>query len=545
VVSRTQQRLRQTLQELERFTEDADQYVDFGIEIRVVEQASGGRPAIPGTPPVHVLRRVYRGGILDTQARRVVAECNTDEYRDRGGRPHVWYLSEHQARLVLHGEELGPKLLVYGAMGASKSHTLACWCVLQVLEHYELSRFRTVAIGCTAPTQDRRDSIVKLIQQVCHPSWYRFYVVKNDFVFARGVSLELRATKMQSQELGSPLQGQTYMAIGSDELQDSTRAHADIEMRGRGAPGGVCKRLCTATAKDSMQWRAFRDDLGPLWSIERLLGPSNFTVWPKYWEGLKDELSEREYRMKVLALDVGPERAVYPNFDRDKNLRPVSGIDITHQILGHNRVMGIGHDPGVLRNVSVMVKAYQDRRGGAPVWYVVDEFETKQTTTEEHASQLRDYLQRKWHIQHPGADEPRVVVRNDPWSNRDSGTDISVYDQFSAAGFDIKSAAYTAKGEGRGHLSLKASVETVARLIVSASGVRRLFIALKENGKPAAPNTLQSLELSEWDAWGHKHIGRKDDKRKDPTDYETALRYILHPYEKFRRQEGFRRGVAL
>ncbi len=535
------------LQKAVELRDSPDRYVDYSIHVQIVEYDPSGIEVLPGSPRVRLVGQpIPRGGVYDQLSKRLGPPSDD---------PLVWYVTEPQAKLILHDPTLPDRLLVYGAMGAGKTRVLAMWLVLRAIELLDIATARQVAIGATAPTQSRRDELIELIRQSCRPEWYQYSAKRCELHFVGGIIVQARSTKMQSSETGSPVQGQTWMACASDEIQDSCRANADIEMRGRGARDGRYKRLCTATAKDSMQWREFRDSLDRgLWGIERLEGSSNWTVSPRFWEEKKRTMDKREYQMKVLALDVGPERAIYPSWSREYNLAPVRGIDVTERVLGRGTGyrMLIGHDPGVLRNASVMLKAYEvkvqvpeskDTRTETH-WYVVDEFETRQTTTEQHATALLDRLRSRWQLNLPGESE-RVLIRNDPWSERDSGTHRSVYEQFRQLGFDVLSAAYTKQGLGKGSVPLRARIEMVNRLLRSAAGTTRLFVAM-ESGKPVAPGLVRAIELSEWDPWGLRETGRKDDKDKDPTDHTTALGYALWPYEKLRDRGGIRgSGIAV
>lgn len=527
----------------------------MGIELRVVEQAIGDASAFqidPTSPPVRVLRKHRFGGIVDSHRRIYTCRIEDPAYQ---GSPRVWYASEPQEEILLRaasGKSPKPKTLILGAMGAGKTNVLAKAGILLCLYLISIgyATRANVAIGATAPTQERRDIILRDLREACDDGWYRFVAKKCNFIVAGSVAIELRATKEQSTSTGSPIQGQNWAAHIGDEYQDQVHAHPHVLARGRSAPNGEYQQFVTVTAKDSMRYRKFRDDLpSEFWDILRLEGRTNAFVWPQHWERMKAEMSDREYRMKVLAQDVGPERAVYPAWQREVNLMPVPLIgakDVTARILGGSGPrfeMLIGHDPGVLRNCSVMLKAYELPKRRKHVWFVVDELETLQTTTEQHGLALRDHLQNRWGLNLDGEDEPRVLVRNDPWSERDAGTHRSVYHQLRALGFIVLAADHTAKGEGRKAVPLHASVEMVNRLLRSAGEETRLYIAQDINTKrPRAQKTCDSIELSEWDPWGQREMSRKDDKDKDPTDFTSALRYALWNLEKSRAGEREDRG---
>ncbi len=446
------------------------------------------------------------------------------------------------------------KALVYGAFGSGKTRMVSMAAVILALSLCEqgYTEARHLRGGATAPTQERRDIIISGLEEVCRPEWFIFRSKKCNWSFpALNVTLEVRAAKAQSNTTGNPIQGQNWAFAVMDEVQDQVDAYPHVLARGRSAPGGRYPVIGSATAKDSMAWREFRDGLSKDWLIERLTGPSNAFVWPSFWDELRRNLSARDAKRMVDALDVGPERAIYPAWVREENLRPIPRVgakDWTAHILngaGPNHVMLAGHDPGVLRNVTTLSRAFLVGKRHQVDWFTVAEFFTEQTTTEQHAEEFRSWLQRVHGVQYPGHGEESILIRVDPWTKTDTGTHKSVHDQFSALGFKVLSAAYTEKGEGRGRVPLRASVEMMNRLMCAADGTRRYFIAQGDDGKPLAPETMRSIELSEWDPYGMHEVSRKDDKRKDPTDFTSTLRYKFWAYERFRRQMGTGRAEAI
>lgn len=431
-----------------------------------------------------------------------------------------------------------------GGMGAGKTTVGAMWAWRLAIWLCErgFCRRRPRAIGATGATQARISIIASALTDICRPGWFthvkqRDGVPTNDLVLACGVTIELRATKQQSNATGTPIQGQNWSGHFGDEYQDQTSAHAHILARGRAAPRGIYKQLTTNTAKDSLAFREFRDSLpSEHWNRISLPAQSNAFVPANWWEDLKRQMSKREYDMLVLAKDVGPERAVYPSFDRTENLRPIPDIgarDVTELVLrsdGPNIGLLVGHDPGVLRNVSVYLRPFRLPGTSYHTWFIVGECTSWQTTTAEHAELLARDINEKFGIKVGAPDEPKVLVRTDPWTEREVGTHRSVYKQLRAAGFIVKAAGYR-DGKPR-HVPLQGSVELLNRLWCSASGLRRLFFQQLEDGSPAAPETYRDVQLSEWDSYGRKEVGDKGDKRHDPTDRTSCLRYGLWVREK-------------
>jgi hypothetical protein len=469
------------------------------------------------------------GGILDTRTRQWVGESKA---------PAIWYASEAQWE-VLNGRDK-PKQLVYGAMGAGKTRVLAPWLLLRAIEYTGLD----VELGATAPTQGRLSLIVEALVDIMPRHWYVWRAKEQLFTLRNGTRIRLVATAPRSAELGSPVQGWSWAAGASDEIQDSLSANADIEARGRRAPNGVYRRFCTATAKDSPAWRDARDRFraSPNWSIHRLEGFSNAFVHARYWESLREEYDDRTYRRLVLAQDVGPERAVYPAWQRDKNIQPIPQVgakDITSAIVHRSGLLG--HDPGQLYDVSLLLKCYDVR--GERLWWVIDEITTKQTTSEEHVVAVTRRLRERWDMEHDEVDSDRVLVRCDPYGDSDARTDLSVYTVWRNAGYKILSAAYNAKGQGKGRVPKDAGIEMVNRLLCAASGKRRLFVACDDKGKSAAPKLVEALEMSERDESGKAETQKKGEG--DLSHWCAALRYALWPYERVKSSRGLRFGEAL
>lgn len=514
-------RLRRALREAEDLCR-GDRLVDYGVRLHVVRQDPRGADVIPGLEPVVSLRVQDYGGVYDTRARCWVGPSR---------QPTIWYASEEQAAL-LDVE----RVLVYGAMGAGKTRVLSMWLVLRAIELLG----QGVELGATAPTLERLGVLTETLADLMPCAWYTYRARERLYVLRGGVRIRMISTTPRSQAVGSPVQGWNWAAAASEEIQDSTAANADIEARGRRAPGGVYQRFAGATAKDSREWRQFRDQLlkSGHWRVEHLPGQSNPFVSSVYWQRLRDEYDDRTYRRIVLAQDVGPERATYPSYDPHETLRPLPEVGARDATRSHvGEAMLIGHDPGTLQDVSLYLRCYHVH--GDDCWWVVDETTTPQSTTEEHVLTVKERLQQRWELQWPGDDEPRALVRCDPQGDSDNRTDRSVYTAWRYEGFRILSAAYTPKGKPQGRVPKEAGIEMVNRLLCSASGKRRLFIDVDADGKPMAPRLAEALELSERDELGRAEVKVKG--KPDLSHWPAALRYALWPYERL---VAARRDVA-
>ena len=539
------------LKKAAQLTDLHDRLVDLGVLVRVVKQdVSSGVTVKDGRPPVTLVKEKRFGGMYDTLTRKFCGESKD---------PLVWYVSEEQYPLITH-DHGASRILCFGAEGSGKSHTLGMYLALKVIEFAEMD-YRGNA-GCTAPTGDRLRTLLHVMKSVfplqtphqkapgAWCTWHNFGG-PGELRFITGLTVQMRSTHQSSSALGSPIQGSNWAFCISDEIQDQIEEgdrDGDIEARLRAAPNGRSYRFCTATAKDSSNfrnWRALKDQSID-WTIQRMPYTANWSVWPQHWETMKRNLSKREWQRRCLALDVAPENAVYHAWDRKKNLislPEIGAFDVTKRVLKRfgNFSCLVGHDPGLTVDCSVILKAYQMPKERTHRWFVVDEVTTK-GTTEEHVSQLLKRLQDHWGINHYGPEEDKALVRCDPYGDSSNKTDKSVYLQFKLFGLEIRSAQYSKTGKGTGHIGREARIEMVNRLLCNASGESRLFIAKNKNGTPSAPRLVEALEEMERDASGRAEAEKKGTKR-DRTHWPAALGYALWPTEKIHRVTPEKRKI--
>jgi hypothetical protein len=517
--------------------------VDMGIVVRVVRRDEAhGAELLQGKPRLTVLREHRFGGVVDTLAR-------PHRFVGPSVAPVTWYASERAEELLLH-ESCPDRVLVYGAMGAGKTTTMVQWTGIRASELTGIGG----EIGMTAPTNDRSVMIEQAVRDLFPRAWYRWRERSRTFALANGVTLRLVSTHQQSRAEGSRVQGFNWVRVASDEIQDSIHADGDIEARGRDAPGGRFLRFNTATAKDDSEWRTWRDrvlssrrsDGTFVWGERRMSGPESPFTHPQYWNDLALTLTPREYERKVLALDVGPERMVYPTYSRADNVRPIpqiGAVDCTATVLrpytGARRAsVLIGHDPGSLHDVSVVLKAYRLQGEPLHAWFVVDELTTTQSTTEAHVRLLVKRLRERWGVHmldwsgKPDPDAEIALVRADPYGNNDARPDRGVYATFRNHGLDIRPAAYKLGSDKPAQIQKSARIDMVSRLLCDATGRRRLFFACDDRRVPLAPRTVEAIERSELDAAGEAETQRKD--ANDLSHWPCALGYALHSLERVR-----------
>jgi hypothetical protein len=253
---------------------------------------------------------------------------------------------------------------------------------------------------------------------------------------------------------------------------------------------------------------------------------------------MRQSMSPREFARRVLAQDVGPERMTYPTWDREHNLLRVPDIgwpDVTSAVLapwGSNFGALVGHDPGSLFDVSLILKAYGSPL--RPLWVVVGEVTTEQTTTEQHVAELLKVARGDFGLnvldRHGKPATACMLVRADPYGNNDSKPHRSCYTIFRNAGIVIHPAAYSEEGDKPGRVPKNEGIEVVCSLLCNAADERRLFVARDERGLPVAPRLVKALESSERDLAGKAETQRKDEH--DQSHWPAALRYALWAVER-------------
>lgn len=517
---------------LEREIEDdvdaIDRFVDIGVILRTVAADPAGEELIPGSPKLRVLRSREFGGILDTRA-------EPPHITGPSPKPRVWYCSEEQEAIILHSDELPLGQLVYGSEGAGKSTAIAMWLYFRWLEH--LGDWPPREGGLTAPTKRRLKMVRKEIFKLYGEDWFEYLKSEQLFVFCDGTWLQLVSTHRQSEKSGSPLQGANWTWCARDEQQDQLEVADDIEARGRAAPNGRYKQIASATAKDSADWRTFRDKIltSGMWLRRTLLGTRSPFVHPSHWERCRRTMSPREYERRVLAMDVPVELAVYYGWDRRRNLTPLPRIvtDVTAAVLaqyqsyvrrGVRFTLLAGHDPGNIFNTTVLLKLLMF--GGLPVWTVVGELQTKQTTAGQHAAALRQYLQQAFELER--ADTSKCAIFCDPHGKGEAQTDYqTVYMAFQREGLDVFSPAPMS-----GKIKRTARVAMTNRLLYAANHDVRLVVAQDAARNPLGPRLVEAFESLEKRPGDDDPEGTRRKDEDDKTHAPAALAYALWPFEQ-------------
>jgi hypothetical protein len=532
---KTWRRRRLALEE-EKLSSDL-RFVDYGVRIYTVRQADHGAEVLPGRPRVVASSVEQFGGVFD---------CRLGQWHDESAVPVVWYLSQQQRDLVIHGgpaatSDVPDQILCRGAEGAGKtSGVVAPWGIARAIEFAG----QNVEIGGTAPTQARLEVLRLALAARMPPDWYVWR--QRDWLFRLHCQVQIRLVSAHrgSEAEGSPIQGFDWAAHMGDEAQDQLAIMDDLQSRGRRAPGGRYRRMMSMSVKDSASCRAF--ELGweakpRLRAVKALPAFTNPFVAPEHWENLRETMDSRAYRRRVLAERVGSERKTYHDFEEASNVLPIPATarEVTHHALGvyesYARPGAVfrllaGHDPGKIKNTTTLTRAFLFP-GRLLVWMTVGEFITERTTQERHAAELRRHLQKTFGLDYPPdrLDEEsgleKTLIFRDPHSRGEQHPDDDVESAFRRHGFDIFTAA-----PDKQVIKRRSRIEMMNRLIKSDSGKVRFYVGCRQDGTSLAPQTLASFNDQERDDRENPETSVKG--KKDITHPAVATGYSLWPFER-------------
>jgi hypothetical protein len=516
---------------LEERTASTDRYVDMGLCIAVVVKDETGEEIVPGAPKLRIIRQHIRGGMVDTFRGR-------PKFCGPSRNPHTIYVSEDAERLILHDDpSLTDRLLVYGSEGAGKTNALVAWVALRVLSFTGQNR----EIGVSAPTSKRAEVVWQTFLDRLPHAWFRWVERDSVFYFRNAVRVRLLSAHQASAAEGSPYQGYTFSAAAVDEIQDQIERYPDLEMRVRYGPDGRSPIFCSATAKDSSDFRDWRDRClaTGLWQKHVLYGRRSPFIHDRVWDEREKTLTDRERRRRIGAEDVPPEKQVYYSWDRAQNLRPIPIIgatDVTQRELspwGANYTLLLAHDPGATIDTTIALRAYRFHGETLPRWFAVDEFVSNNRNLEGHIKDVLAACRQRYGCNQldwrgrPSTDTAHALVFADPYGDRendDKHPDRTVYTVWRQHGFTILRP--TPQGK---NVPKQARIEMINTLLCSTSG-RRLFVATKDDGSPVAPQLVRSFEESERNA---ADIAERDNKgsAKDVSHAAAATGYGLWAIE--------------
>lgn len=506
-------------------------FVDMGAQLRVWrctcgvahrEYARGGsrhgQRHEGEAAPAELLPTVY-GGRYDRLLRRYVGV--PEQVREMKCHPGQVEVLTMDTTGIL-------RVLALGSPGAGKTFAAVTRSLLMALARPNSTG------GLIAPTNDRRQILWQAFLELVEPAGWLEDVstTRKEITLVNRVIVQILAAKSSSKQYGNPLQGRSFDWAVVDESQNvDDEAHVEIAARGRRAS----KTFVIIETATNAQVPAFRVRLehfktNAQYRRINFTGYENPWIAPEWWERLRGDMSEREFREKVLAEDVPAEMLVYPRFQLAKTVAPrgvvpawVSDIqrrqwgklrDVTEQLtyerFGRAAKYIIAQDFGVLVNAAEVLKAYRAANGDL-LWWVIDEV-TSGGATDIHARKLLQYY-----------DSDDVLVVADPHFNSKEA-DKSDYNIMRGEGLDVRPAA-------TGTISKKHRIAMVNALLEDATGRRRLFIDCDANGTPRCRMLTRSFLTSQYNDHGEPEKERKAGL-SDPSHWTSAVGFGVFPWER-------------
>jgi hypothetical protein len=486
------------------------------------------------------------GGAYDRVLRRYVGPADKlTELKCHAGQVQLLTLDGDDA----YGRPLDSpevlRILALGSPGAGKTMGAVTRALLMALERPNSTG------GLIGPTGDRRQILWDAFLEVCPGAWIQaVQASRKQITLVNNTVIQVLAAKASSSQFGSPLQGRSFDWCAPDESQNIDDAgHTEIATRGRRA-GGKYRIFETATnaAVPSFRIRLEQFKTNSLYRRVNFTGYQNPWVEPEYWHKMQGEMSERDFREKILAEDVPPDRLVYPRFNYSEHITPVgvppkwlSDIerkrwgklrDVTEDITGE-RFNGrrarfiLAQDFGVLVNCTVVLKAFRTQSGDL-IWWACDEITTNSGSTEYHAYALRKRY-----------DPDDCAVVADPHFNSKE-SDKSDYNIFEELGWFIKPAIFGKISVKHRIAMFNALLEDGAASLVETvpdaprpRGMRRFFIDCDSTGKERCKYLVRSLVTSELDDQGLPEKDRKNGMQ-DPSHWPSATQFGLYYWERTR-----------
>lgn len=519
---------------------DGSRFVDMGAVLRAYRCTCNtdhvswpaGRDHSPYfAEPAELVGRIH-GGRYDRLLRRYVGPAqDLRELKCHEGQFQLLTLEGDDA----YGRRLDSpevlRILALGSPGAGKTMGAVTRAILMALDRPNSTG------GLIGPTGDRRQILWDAFLEICPQEWISSVrTSKKEITLANNTVIQVLAAKASSSQFGSPLQGRSFDWAVPDESQNIDDAgHTEIATRGRRA-GGKYRIFETAT---NAQVPAFRVRLEQF-KTNKLYRRINFTgfqnpwIEPEYWEKMRGEMSERDFREKILAEDLPPERMVYPRFNYSEHITPVGQIpkwlsdierkrwgrlrDVTEDITaerfsGRSARFIVAQDFGVLVNASVILKAFRNSANEL-IWWATDEITTNNGATDYHSYALRKTY-----------DPDDCAVIADPHFNSKE-SDKSDYNIFQEHGWKIWPAVH-------GKITVKSRIAMFNALIEDANGSRRFFIDCDSTGKPRCKYLVRSLISSELDEQGLPEKDRKNGMQ-DPSHWPSAVQFGLYYWERTR-----------
>jgi hypothetical protein len=501
------------IEQIRREIRADDRYVDCGARLVVYQRDAAGKPV-----PFRSLLRVY-GGVYDRVQRRYLT--NPDGSRVVPAKVHEIACHEGQVRFLTYRKRGVRRVVAKGAMGAGKTESGVRRAFINALERPNSNG------GIVAPINNQRTVVWDKFMSLVEATGLIDEVssAKKQIRLVNGVVIDVLATRKSRRDAGSPMQGRSWDWCVVDESSSADdSAHEEIAARGRTNAANYVVYECT-TNDDYAHFvlRMKRYELQPEhYVIMKYYGHTNPFVPLENWETLRDTLSDRDYRRKVLLEDIPPERLLYPRFNIARHLRPLAPIansapDITYKLVKEKWDVParfiIAQDFGVLVTTSIVLRCFAWPTANDRAWFAVDEITSYSEYSDRHAKLIKQRYN----------PEELIVVADPHMNTRES--DRSDYQLFKDEGLRIYKAA-------QGNITRRHRIAMLNSMLEDGHGKTHFYIDADAGGHTRCKKLTQSFLSLQYDMNGNPETDRKD--KSDMTHWTAAVGYGVYPWENLR-----------
>lgn len=435
--------------------------------------------------------------------------------------------------LRVHAKQLefleldAPEGMLLGGPGTAKTYGGILWKILRALQ------LPNTVGGIMGPTVERlRETIwadyIALVGGIL--GWI-------DNISDKAMTIRLKNGRVEQfvgarigdRRRGSASQGRSWDDLLCDEVQNcDPAAIKDGRERGRRAGKNFRVRHTATNFNVSQHFALLKASFheNPRRKLIRVTPEANTFVDRAFYENLRADMTDREYRIRILAEDVPSELLTYPELDDRESMRPIprpgdGWTEVTRSLFKDRFGVPANHiltlDPGSRATVSVELRCFLEPTRRERTWFVCGEVNSLNgETQEEHSAKLlRRY------------ETTLDAIVGDPHRNHAGGNaepTRSAYQAYRADGWKIFPAVPQTQ-----NLAKFDRIQMTRRLLRDARGVRRLFFACNEAREPLAPKTWVAFKTLEKSEDGQDEKVRKD--WNDLTHWTAGTGYGLVPFE--------------
>ena len=470
--------------------------------------------------PTDKVSQVY-GGMWDTYMHWY------DDSRFKDCKPIELSCSEDQFEHLTVPRGAWRRLLVIGSPGYGKTEQLILRLIRDFLELPRLPHLYA------APVAKKLNTGWKKFKRWVPAAWITSSTdaiqAPDETRLANGASVYWRATKKQSEDVGSPVASIDAATAKADESQNMEDSDIrEIVERLRINKDGDLMETATNERIPHFRRRK-REYKRAKWArVVQGNGRNNPWTSTEHWDFLKESYPEDEYKRKILGLDTPDPKAIWSQFSEsnvrpiDPSLRNITSTEVAKKFPDLGDIQWIlATDFGISLHATCCLQMFQDPTRDGRLWWARHEIITFNRTADYHADNIH-----KWAAE-VGTKARNILVIGDPHVNKKDHDTDSDYRLMRGRGLVCVKA-------NNGNISIRHRQNMTNACLRDTTGYSRLFIECDPDGRSLCPKTEESF-------YGLKYKGagvEPESHGKNPElcldHYTDNVGYGLWKWERFR-----------